>query len=210
MELAHDLANWMLHWAGSPYAPLALFIFAFWESSFFPIPPDPLLIAMAIATPELALLFALIATIASVMGAIVGYWIGMRGGRPIVLRLFKEEKVRVAERLYQRYDVWAVGAAAFTPIPFKVFTITGGVARLNMTRFIVACIAGRGGRFFTVGILVFIFGDSIERAIDEYFEIFTIGFLVLLVAGFFVVKYVGSYLARRDAAEESANASLSD
>lgn len=199
----------MLHWAGSPYAPLALFIFAFWESSFFPIPPDPLLIAMAIATPELALLFALIATVASVSGALLGYWIGKRGGRPIVIRLFKEEKVRVAERLYQRYDVWAVGAAAFTPIPFKVFTITGGVARLNLKRFVVACTAGRGGRFFAVGILVFLFGSSIERAIDEYFEIFTIAFLVLLVAGFFAAKYIGSYLARRDA-EEQANPSLSD
>lgn len=199
----------MLHWAGSPYAPLALFIFAFWESSFFPIPPDPLLIAMAIASPELALVFALVATIASVSGGMLGYWIGRRGGRPVVLRLFKEERVRVAERLYQRYDVWAIGAAAFTPIPFKVFTITGGVARLNFVRFVIASIAGRGGRFFAVGILVFLFGASIERAIDQYFEIFSIAFVVLLVAGFFAVRYVGAYLARRDA-EEQANLTLTD
>lgn len=200
----------MLDWAGSPYAPLALFIFAFWESSFFPIPPDPLLIAMAVANPDLALLFALIATIASVTGAMLGYWIGKRGGRPIVLRLFKEEKVRVAEGLYNKYDVWAVGAAAFTPIPFKIFTITGGVARLNFVRFIIACIAGRGGRFFAVGILVFFFGASIENAIEDYFELFTVGFLVLLVLGFFVLKYGSQYLVRKQADEDRANAAASD
>ncbi|MFW6075501.1 MAG: YqaA family protein [Chloroflexota bacterium] len=210
MELVHDLAHWMLDWVGSPYAPLALFIFAFWESSFFPIPPDPLLIAMAVANPDLALLFALIATIASVTGAMLGYWIGRRGGRPIVLRLFKEEKVRVAEGLYNKYDVWAIGAAALTPIPYKVFTITGGVARLNFMRFIIASIAGRGGRFFAIGILVFFFGASIEQAIDQYFEFFTVGFLVLLVLGFIVIKYSGHYLVRKQAEKDRANAATTD
>ena len=196
----------MLDWAGSPWAPLALILFAFWESSFFPIPPDPLLITMAVARPELGLVYAAIATLASVAGAALGYLIGNRGGRPIVERLFKPDKILLAERLFQRYDVWAVTAAAFTPIPFKVFTITAGVAQLDFRRFILASIAGRGGRFFLVGGLVTIFGESIERWIDQYFEFVTVGFLVLLVAGFVVIRYVGQYLARREGVDAAVEA----
>ena len=193
----------MLDWAASPYAPLALFIFAFWESSFFPIPPDPLLIAMAVASPELSLVFAAICTVASTAGAGLGYFIGQRGGRPIVERLFSEHKVNAAQRLYQRYDVWAVGAAAFTPIPFKVFTITAGVAQLNFPRFMIASALGRGGRFFLVGTLIFFFGPTIQNWIDNYFEYLTGAFLVLLVLGFLVARYGGRYLARRDEEERA-------
>jgi membrane protein YqaA with SNARE-associated domain len=196
----------MLDWAGSPWAPLALILFAFWESSFFPIPPDPLLITMAVARPELGLVYAAIATLASVAGAALGYLIGNRGGRPIVERLFKPDKILLAERLYQRYDVWAVTAAAFTPIPFKVFTITAGVAQLDFRRFILASIAGRGGRFFLVGGLVTIFGESIERWLDQYFEFVTVGFVVLLIAGFVVIRYVGQYLARREGVDAAVEA----
>jgi membrane protein YqaA with SNARE-associated domain len=208
--MLHDATNWMLDWAGSPYAPIALFIFAFWESSFFPIPPDPLLIAMAVARPEFGLLYAALATAASVVGAALGYWIGLRGGRPIVHRLFKPEKVHMAERLYHRYDVWAVVVAAFTPIPFKVFTITSGVAQLNFKRFMLASLAGRGGRFFLVGGLVTIFGDRIENTIDQYFEIFTVAFVVLLIAGFLTVRFVGQYLVRREGIESVAEVRASD
>jgi membrane protein YqaA with SNARE-associated domain len=208
--MLHDATNWMLDWAGSPYAPIALFLFAFWESSFFPIPPDPLLIAMAVARPEFGLLYAALATAASVVGAAFGYWIGLRGGRPIVHRLFKPEKVHMAERLYHRYDVWAVVVAAFTPIPFKVFTITSGVAQLNFKRFMLASLAGRGGRFFLVGGLVTIFGERIENTIDQYFEIFTVAFVVLLIAGFLAVRFVGQYLVRREGIESVADARASD
>jgi len=204
VEFLHGLTDWMLDWAASPWAPVALILFAFWESSFFPVPPDPLLIAMAVARPELGLFYAALATVASVAGAALGYFIGDRGGRPIVDRLFKPDKILLAERLYQRYDVWAILAAAFTPIPFKVFTITAGVAQLDFRRFILASIVGRGGRFFLVGGLVTIFGASIERWIDQYFEFVTLGFIVLLVAGFILIHYVGRYLARREGVETAA------
>lgn len=200
----------MLDWAGSPYAPLALFVFAFWESSFFPIPPDPLLIAMAVARPELSLVYAAICLIASLTGAMLGYWIGKRGGRPIVYRLFKEEKVHFAEQLYNRYDVWAIAVAAVTPIPYKIFTITGGVANLNFFRFVVASLVGRGGRFFTLGVLIFFFGASIEAAINEYFEYVTVAVAVLLVLGFVVLKYGSEYLARRHNAEEQAKVTATE
>jgi membrane protein YqaA with SNARE-associated domain len=187
----------MIAWAATPYAPLALFIITFWESSFFPVPPDPLLIAMAVAEPRNAPLFALIATTASVLGAALGYFIGKKGGRPIVYRLFKEKKVRAAEGLYQRYDVWAVGAAAFTPIPYKVFTITAGIAELRFWPFMLVSVVGRGGRFFLLGMMVFFFGPQIQALIDQYFELLTISFLVLIVLGFVAVKYGGEYLSRK-------------
>lgn len=192
----------MIAWAATPYAPLALFIITFWESSFFPLPPDPLLIAMAVAKPQNAPLFALIATTASVLGAALGYFIGKKGGRPIVYRLFKEKKVRAAEGLYQRYDVWAVGAAAFTPIPYKVFTITAGIAQLRFWPFMLVSIAGRGARFFLLGMLVYFFGPQIQNAIDQYFELLTISFLVLVVLGFVAVKYGGEYLSRKKGTPE--------
>ncbi|MGF1472999.1 MAG: YqaA family protein [Rubrobacteraceae bacterium] len=202
MELIHDIVDWMVSWAATPYAPLALFILTFWESSFFPLPPDPLLIAMAVADPDRALFFALICTVASVLGAVLGYFIGKKGGRPLVYRLFEEKKVRAAEGLYQRYDVWAVGAAAFTPIPYKVFTITAGIAALRFWPFILVSIVGRGARFFLIGILVYFFGPQIQSVIDQYFELLTVAFLVLLVLGFVAVKYGGEYLSRRKGTTE--------
>lgn len=197
-DQAHALSDWMLAWSESTWAPIALFIFSFWESSFFPIPPDPLLIAMGVGKPEFALLFAAICTVGSVLGAALGYVIGKRGGRPLAIRIFKEEKIRVAESMYRRYDVWAIGAAAFTPLPYKVFTITAGIADLHFGRFMLASTLGRAGRFFLVGLLITFFGASIRRAIDEYFNYFTVAFLVLLILGFAAVKYGGRHLARRE------------
>ena len=197
MELVHNIVNWMVSWADTPYASLSLFILAFWESSFFPLPPDPLLIAMAIADPTRAPLYALICTAASVLGATLGYLIGRKGGRPVVNRLFKEKRVLAAERLYQRYDVWAVGAAAFTPIPYKVFTITAGIAGLRFWPFVLASVIGRGTRFFFIGLAVYFFGPAIQNAIDQYFELLTVSFLALVILGFITVKYGGEYLHRR-------------
>lgn len=202
MEFIHAAVDWMISYADSPYALAALFIFAFWESSFFPLPPDPLLIAMAVGRPDLALWYAAVCTAASVLGATVGYAIGLKGGRPIAEKLFKQQRIDSASGLYQRYDAWAVGAAALTPIPYKVFTITAGMARINFTRFVLASLLGRGGRFFAVGLAIFFFGPSIQRLIDEYFEFFTVGFLVLLVLGFVAVRYGGAYLHRKNQAGE--------
>ena len=193
----------MVSWADTPYASLALFILAFWESSFFPLPPDPLLIAMAVADPERAPLYALICTTASVFGAMLGYFIGKKGGRPVVNKLFKEKRIRAAEQLYQRHDVWAVGAAAFTPIPYKVFTITAGIAGLRFWPFVLVSIVGRGARFFLVGLAVYFFGPAIQSAIDQYFELLTVSFLALLILGFISVKYGGEYLHRKQEAAKS-------
>jgi membrane protein YqaA with SNARE-associated domain len=198
LDQAHALSDWMLAWAESTWAPIALFIFSFWESSFFPIPPDPLLITMGVANPSLALIFAAVCTLGSIMGAAFGYFIGRKGGRPLALKIFKEDKIQAAEAMYKRYDVWAIGAAAFTPLPYKVFTITAGIAELNFGRFMIASLLGRAGRFVLVGLLITFFGASIRRALDEYFNYFTVAFLALLILGFVAAKYVGRYLARRE------------
>lgn len=196
----------MISWSASPYAVIALFILTFWESSFFPLPTDPLLIAMAVGNPSRALFFATVATTASVSGAALGYGIGKWGGRPLADRFFSQKKIQTAERLYKRYDVWAIGAAALTPLPYKIFTITAGMAHLNFLRFMLVSLLARGARFFTLAGAIFLFGPAIQNAIDQYFEFLTIGFLVLLVVGFFAIKYIGDYLARREAAEERSKA----
>jgi membrane protein YqaA with SNARE-associated domain len=198
LEFIHAAVDWMISFSGSPYALAALFVFAFWESSFFPLPPDPLLIAMAVGKPEFALWYAAICTIGSVLGATLGYLIGLKGGRPIAEKLFKQERLDAASGLYRRYDAWAVIAAAMTPVPYKVFTITAGLARVNFKRFVVASVIGRGARFFAIGFAILFFGSAIKQFLDQYFEFLTIGFLALLVLGFVAIRYGGAYLHRRD------------
>ena len=155
-----------------------------------PIPPDGLLIALAAGNLPFALGFSAISTLGSIFGAMLGYWIGMRGGRPLLNRLFAEERILYVERQYQRRDVWAVTIAAFTPIPYKVFAIGAGAFRLNFRRFMLASLMGRGGRFFLVGLLITIFGTQVEAVVDEYFDVLAIAFVVLLILGFIVIRFV--------------------
>ncbi len=188
MELIHDLYAWMEAWAKSPYGGVALFILAFFESSFFPLPPDALMIPLAVANVRFALGFAAITTAGSLLGAVLGYYIGLRGGRPILNRFFAEDKILFVERQYQKRDVWAVAIAGFTPIPYKIFAIGAGAFRLDFRRFMLASLVGRAGRFFLVGLLITIFGEPIQAAIDDYLDVLALAFVVLLVVGFFVIK----------------------
>lgn len=188
MELLHDLVEWVLAWSESPYGGLALFVLSAAESIIFPVPPDPLLIALGVGKPSFALVFAAICLAGSLVGASIGYLIGMWGGRPVVDRLFSQEKIEFVERKYQRYDVWAILIAALTPIPYKVFTVTAGMFRLHFGRFMLASLLGRGARFFAVGLLIALFGEPIKDFIDQYLDILFIVFMVLLVGGFFVIR----------------------
>lgn len=188
------LYDWVLHWADTPYGGWALFLLAFSESSFFPIPPDVLLIALAVGKPEKSLKFAAICTAGSVLGGVLGYLIGWQFmatvGQKIVAFYGLTEKVGYIEILYNQYDAWAVGIAGFTPIPYKVFTIAAGAFKINFPVFLLASFGSRAARFFIVGALIYIFGPSIQAFIDKYFNILAIVFTVLLVGSFFLLKVV--------------------
>ena len=190
MELISDLKHWVLAWGDSPWGSLALFVLAFWESSFFPIPPDGLMIALAAGNLSFALGFSGIATAGSLLGAMLGSWIGLRGGRPVLNRFFSAKRIHYVEQQYQKRDIWAVTIAAFTPIPYKVFAIGAGAFRLNFRRFMLASLIGRGGRFFLVGILITVFGTQIETIVDDYFDVLAIAFVVMLVMGVLVIRFV--------------------
>ena len=172
-----------------PMGPLGLFLLAFAESSFFPVPPDILLIALALINPEASLYLALITTAGSVLGAVLGYVIGLKGGRPLLEKFMSKEKISLVHEYFSKYDVWAIGIAGFTPIPYKIFTISAGVFYINFTRFVLASVLSRGGRFFLVGGAIYFFGDAIKDLLQRYFNIFSIAFVLLIIAGFIAIKY---------------------
>lgn len=187
MEIITTLTNAVIGLAQSPYAVGFLFLLAFAESSFFPIPPDTLLIPLALANPGLAAYYALVCTIGSVTGGSFGFWVGRVGGRPILRKFVSEAKILLVKSYYNKYDIWAILVAALTPIPYKIFTISAGSFEISFKRFLLASVVGRGGRFFSVGIIIMIFGPVVKELLKNYFEAALILFTVLLVGGFFVV-----------------------
>ncbi|MBN1574750.1 MAG: DedA family protein [Deltaproteobacteria bacterium] len=193
-DLARKSYDWVLHWAETPYAAWALFILAFAESSFFPIPPDVLLIAMAISMPKRSFYFALICSVASVLGGALGYLIGLKFMEVIGFSIIDfygyHEQFFKLQSLFKQYDVWVVGMAGFTPIPYKVFTIASGACDLNFVKFLAASIVSRSARFFLVGTMIYIFGEPVKSFIDKYFNLLTILFFVLIALGFLVIKYL--------------------
>lgn len=188
------LYHWVLTWAEHPQATWALFALAFAESSFFPIPPDVLLIALCLGEPRRALWFAVVCTAGSVTGGLAGYAIGMglyeSVGRPILEFYGLTEKYGEVQELYRRYDVWAIGIAGLTPIPYKAFTVTAGAFGISIPGFIAASILGRGLRFGLVAALLRIWGEPAREFIDRHLGILTILFAVLLVGGFIVIRIV--------------------
>ena len=181
--MLHDLSDWLIDFATSSWAVAALAVSSFAESIFFPIPPDPLLIAMGVLQPNLAIVFGIIVTVSSVAGAMVGHWLGKRFGKPLVYRWFPDRLVDTAESLLARYGVWATLVAAFTPVPYKVFAISAGALDLDRRTFLLASIVGRGIRFITIGVLISLFGKSIEDFIISNFELITIVVGVGVVVG---------------------------
>jgi membrane protein YqaA with SNARE-associated domain len=179
----------VISWASTPYGGMALFLNAVAESSFFPLPPDVLLIALSIIRPPLSFGYAAICSVGSVLGGVLGYFLGLKGGRPLLQHLISEERIRLVERYYQKYDIWAVGIAGFTPIPYKAFTITAGVFDLDLKRFILVSLVSRSARFFLVGGMIFIFGETAKFYLTKYIDTFSIAFVALLILGFFAVRF---------------------
>ena len=196
MRLMRRLYDWVLHWAETPYGGPALFLLAFVESSIFPIPPDVLLIALCIALPARSLRFALIASAGSVLGGMLGYGIGW-GFWSLVAEFFYSyipgftpDAFARVQGLFSTYDFWVVFTAGFTPIPYKVITIGAGVFQVNFLVFMIASLISRSLRFFLVAGLLYKFGPGVRSFIDRYFNLLSILFMILLIGGFLVLKYV--------------------
>ena len=188
------LYDWVLHWAETPYGVAALFVLALAESSFFPIPPDPLLIALCLGAASKSLRFALIATSASVLGGIIGYGIGA-GAWDLAEPWFYQyvpgvspEAFEQVQALYDRWDFWAIFFAGLTPIPYKVFTLSAGVFSINFGIFVIASVLSRSIRFFLLAGLIFKFGKPIASFIDRYFNLLAWIFGILLLGGFLVIE----------------------
>ena len=174
MEQLHVWLQGVLHWvesfADSPHGVWALVVLSFAESSFFPVPPDVLLIALCLGKPELAFWFAAICAAASVAGGMAGYGIGHYGGRPLLKRLFRADRVRAVESYYDRYNAWATGVAGLTPLPYKLFTISGGAFAIRFKIFLIASIISRSLRFFAVAAIVYFLGAPARDFIEAQLE----------------------------------------
>lgn len=193
MKILKRLYDWVLHWADTPYGTPALFLLAVAESSFFPIPPDVLLMALGLSIPKKSLRYALICTVGSVLGGMLGYLIGLQFwelGKAIIFRYVSVESFETVRKYFIEYEAWAVAIAGLTPVPYKVFTISAGFLRADFTVFVAASVLSRGARFFAVAGLIYAFGPSIKTFIDRYFNILTVVFMVLLVGGFVLLKYL--------------------
>ena len=195
------LYDWVLSWGNSRWGALALFILAFAESSFFPIPPDVLLIALCLGAITRSFRFATICLVGSILGAAGGYAIGYylwqnTAGEYTALanwfyaHVFSVEKFLQVKSLYDEYDFWIVFTAGFTPLPYKLFTITGGLFKIDIVMFFIASIVSRGLRFFLIAGLIWKFGAPIKTFIDKYFNLLAILFTVLLIGSFFLVAKV--------------------
>ncbi|OGW14945.1 MAG: cytochrome B, partial [Nitrospinae bacterium RIFCSPLOWO2_12_FULL_47_7] len=175
LSIVRKAYDWVLHWAGTPKALPALFLISFAESSFFPIPPDVLLIAMTVSIPTRAFYFAFVCTISSVLGGMFGYLLGFAFmevvGKGIVHLYHLEgvfEKIRVS---YKTYEIWTVLVGSFLVHPYKIFTLASGALEVNFPMFTLASIAGRGSRFFLIAALIYRFGAPVKVFIDKYFNL---------------------------------------
>lgn len=190
------LYDWVLHWAETPSGPTALGALSAAEASFFPIPPDPLLMALCLGAIKKSFRFATIATVASVVGGIGGYLIGTGAWQALGGFFFHyvpgvtPEAFENVRAFYDRYDFAAVFLAGLTPIPYKVFTLSAGVFSINFPVFVLASILSRGLRFYAEAGLLFWFGPPISRFIDRYFNLLAWVFGILIVLGFLGVKYL--------------------
>ncbi len=190
------LYDWVLHWADTPSGPSALAALSAAEASFFPIPPDPLLMALCLGAVKKSLRFAAIATVASVVGGIGGYLIGAGAWQALGGFFFNyvpgvtPEAFLGIQEFYDRWDFFAVFLAGLTPIPYKVFTLSAGVFSINFPVFVLASILSRGLRFFAEAGLIYWKGAPISRFIDRYFNLLAWLFGVGIILGFVAVKYL--------------------
>lgn len=211
LRWSRSLYDWVLRWSESKHSLTALFLLSLAEASFFPVPPDALLIALCMGAYRKWVKFAVVCSIGSVIGGAVGYLIGygafevigekivaftasLSGTSPDELLTQAQYWFNVKEVAGMKVGVWAVGIAGFTPIPYKVFTIAAGFFEMSFIPFLIASAISRSARFFVVagiiGLLYRKHGDKIKEWIDRYFNLLAIAFVVLLVLGFMAIKWM--------------------
>ncbi len=198
-----NLYNWVLNWSNSKYGVVALALMAVSEASFFPIPPDVLLIALCLGSQSKSFKYALICSAGSIFGAIIGYGIGsiLWWSSPSeftglanfffnIIPGFSTDVFYSIKDQYEQWNFWIIFTAGFTPIPFKIFTITEGAFDINFLLFLIASTISRSARFFLVAALIWKFGKPIKEFIDKYFNLLAILFTLLLFGGFFLAKFL--------------------
>jgi len=192
--MLRGLYNWTISLAGSKNALWALALISFAESSFFPIPPDILLIPMIIAAPRRAFLIATVCLVSSVLGGLFGYFIGAQlydvVGKPLIEFYGKTTAAAQFTTEFNKWGAWAVLIAGVTPFPFKIITITSGATHLSLPVFIVSSIVARGLRFFIVAALLWKFGAPVRDFIEKRLGLMFTLFIILLVGGFYGIKYL--------------------
>ncbi|WP_417317499.1 YqaA family protein [Emcibacter sp.] len=192
--MLETLYNKTLELADKPHALTTLAIISFIESSFFPIPPDILLIPMVLAAPTRAWKIAFVCTLSSVLGGLFGYYIGFAlfdvVGQPLVEFYGYEEKFASFTAQYNEWGAWIVAFFGLTPFPYKVITIASGVTQLSLPTFILASLVSRSVRFFLVAALLWKFGDPIKNFIEKRLGLLTILFFIILFGGFLALKYL--------------------
>ena len=192
------LYDWVIHFADTKHGVTALFCLSFAESSFFPVPPDVLLAPLTLGAPKKWLRFALACSIASVLGGIFGYGIGAFLWGNIGPWAFEHlgsvgltpENFETFEKWYDKWDFWIVFACGFTPLPYKVCTISAGIARISFPGFLIASALSRSARFFIVAGLFGWKGEKIRPVIEKYFNWLSLLFVLLLIGGIAVIKLI--------------------
>ncbi len=190
MVYLRALYDWVLRWAHTPYGEPALLMLAFAESSFFPLPPDVLLLALCLALPTRAYRYAFLCTVGSVFGGIFGYLIGYGFWTSTAVYFYRyvpgvtPQGFEHIQQLFGAYDFWVIFTAGFTPIPYKIFTIGAGVFEINFLLFVLTSIVSRGLRFFLLAGLIYTCGNKVKVIIDKYFNLLTMAFVILLLGGF--------------------------
>jgi membrane protein YqaA with SNARE-associated domain len=189
-----SLYDWVLEKSGHPLAAWFLSGVSFIESSFFPVPPDVMLIPMCLGERRKSFWFATLCTVSSVLGGLFGYFIGVflfeSVGKFIIEFYGFHEAFAKVHGYFQEYGAWFVFLAGVTPIPYKVFTIGAGVFNMAILPFVLASVFGRGLRFYAVAALVFVMGPRVKSWIDRYFNWLTVVFFLLLVGCFYLLNYV--------------------
>ncbi|HYP58346.1 MAG TPA: YqaA family protein [Beijerinckia sp.] len=180
--------------AESRHAPLALGLIAFAESSFFPVPPDAILIPMSVAQPKRAWFYALICTIGSVLGALLGYAIGAllfeTVGKWLINLYGYGPRIEEMRALYAQWGWAVILIKGLTPIPFKIVTITSGLMAYSLPLFVALCFVTRGARFFIEAVLLNYYGEQINKLLDKYFGLFLAILVIAIVAGFWIATRV--------------------